>query len=199
MGIKVLGRFVAAAYLMGMVSISIAEEPKAPAEDPMMAAMMKAMTPGPEHATLAKSAGKWKIKNTSWMNPGAPPEVSESTAERKMILGGRYLEDFTQGTFGGMEFEGRGITGFDNVDKKYYSIWVDNFGTGIITMIGTCEEARKTCTFKGTYNNPVSGKPETMRLVETWADDDHYAMTFHSPGPDGKETVTMKMEGVRVP
>ncbi len=161
-------------------------------------AWAKAMTPGPEHARLAKSAGTWKMKVTAYMDPTAPPAVSESVSERRMILGGRYLEDVTHGKFMGMDFEGRGITGFDNVDRKYHGSWIDNFGTGVMPMVGTCDEATKTCTFTGEMNDPMTGKLTVMRMVETWIDNDHTVTSFYGKTPDGKEFVSMKMEATRV-
>lgn len=161
-------------------------------------AWAKAMTPGPEHAHLAKGAGTWKLKVTSFMDPSAPPMVSESTSERRMIMGGRYLEDVTTGDMMGMKFEGRGITGFDNVDRKYHGSWIDNFGTGVMPMTGTCDAAKRTCTFTGDMNDPLTGKLTTMRMVETMVDDDHSITQFYGKGPDGKEFMSMKIEGTRV-
>ena len=40
------------------------------------------------------------------------PMVESSTAEAKMILGGRYLEFTHTGSFGGMPFEGRAIEAY---------------------------------------------------------------------------------------
>lgn len=86
-----------------------------------------------------------------------------------------------------MEFEGRGITGFDNIDRKYHGVWVDNFGTGVMMMAGTCDDVKKVCTFIGELNDPMTGKPMTMRMVDTWTDDDHCVTDFFAPGPDGKD------------
>ncbi len=175
-----------------------AADDKQPDPKAAEAAWAKAMTPGPEHARLAKSAGKWKLKVTSYMDPSAPPMVSESTSERRMIMGGRYLEDVTTGDMMGMKFEGRGITGFDNVDRKYHGSWIDNFGTGVMPMTGTCDEAKHTCTFTGDMNDPMTGKLTTMRMTETFVDDDHTVTMFFGKGPDGKEFMSMKIEGTRV-
>src|SRR5205809_778246 len=60
---------------------------RSPQEQAMMEKYMKAATPGPEHQAMAKMAGKWNLKVTAWMAPGAPPQTSNGTAEFRSILG----------------------------------------------------------------------------------------------------------------
>ena len=49
-----------------------------PFSDEEMAAWKKASTPGLQHAELAKMAGKWNVKATSWMKPGSPTTLASS-------------------------------------------------------------------------------------------------------------------------
>src|SRR5881397_3504201 len=60
-----------------------------PEQQKMMEMYMKASTPGPEHARLAKASGSWDMVVTSWDDPGAPPHKDQGTAEISMMLGGR--------------------------------------------------------------------------------------------------------------
>jgi hypothetical protein len=170
-----------------------------PAMDPQMEAIIKAGTPGAAHARLAEGAGRWKMSVTSWPAPGAPPQVSMATATREMILGGRYLKETVIGDWGGMPFEGQGLLGYDNVDKSYYSTWIDNFSTGVMTQKGTCDAAHKRCEFKGTANDPVSGKQVNSRTVVLHPDPDHEVVEMYGPGPDGKEFKLMELKSERVP
>lgn len=164
--------------------------------DAAMEAMMKAATPGAEHARMAKYAGKWKTKVTSYMNPGQP-ETSESTSERTMIMGGRFMIEKVSGTFGGQPFEGMSITGFDNVDKKIHWTWADNFGTGMMHGVGTCDAGHKRCVSNTEMNDPMTGKVAKGRMVETYVDDNHYTFEMYGTGPDGKEMMMMKAEAAR--
>lgn len=136
--------------------------------NPDMAAMMQAWqaaaTPGAPQQELAEMAGTWKMHVKMWMEPGAEPEVSEATATRQMILGGRYLEEKVSGTTMGQPFEGRGLTGFDNVKGKYWSTWVDNMGTGVMTSVGEKEPSGRL-VFHGTYNDPMSKQPVKNKTV----------------------------------
>jgi len=56
--------------------------------------------------------------------PGTEPEVSTGTASRRMILGGRYLEETVHAMMMGEHFEGLGLTGYDNVTGSWWGTWV---------------------------------------------------------------------------
>src|SRR6185436_13298643 len=62
---------------------------------------MAVATPGTPHKGLAALEGTWTAKVKSWMKPGAPPMESEGTAEQKMVLEGRFLEQRFSGNFMG--------------------------------------------------------------------------------------------------
>jgi len=170
-----------------------------PEEQKMMDAMMKAGTPGKPHQELAKQAGSWDLAVKAWMKPGAPPQESKGTAERTMILGGRVLsEKVTGDPMGGMgPFEGFGLSGFDNVSGKYWGTWTDNMGTGVMMSTGTCSEKTSTCTFKGSYMDPMTKKAKQTRMVEHWDGADKAVVSFYESGKDGKEARTMEITYTR--
>ena len=167
------------------------EEPKpgAPAMDAaMQEAMMKAMTPGEPHKHLAKMAGDWTFTSKMWMAPGQPPMESSGTMHAETILGGRYLQAVWKGNMMGMDFEGHGTEGYDNLAKKYVSTWIDNMGTGIMYSTGTCDADGKKCESKGSMIDPMTGKESYMRSVVNWTDDNNFAMQMYGPdSSSGKE------------
>jgi hypothetical protein len=71
----------------------------------------------------------------------------------------------------GMPFEGMGIDAYDNLAKEFVSIWIDNFGTGIMVMKGKYDEASKTFTFRGESIDPMTGQLIKYRSVSKWVDD----------------------------
>jgi hypothetical protein len=157
------------------------------AEQAMMEKYMKAATPGPEHQKLAKLAGKWKLQLTSWFAPGAPPQKSEGTAEFNSILGGRYVTEEVHGSMGDQQpFEGRGLSGFDNVTRENWVVWVDSMSTGPMLMRGKCAVDEKKCTLKGRAPDPVAGKEVPYSDTTTMIDDDHFTFALYGPGPGGK-------------
>lgn len=98
---------------------------------------------------------------------------SKAVMENRMVLGGRYQQSSFKGTMNGMPFEGMGTTGYDNAKKMFVSTWVDNMGTGVITMEGNYDQGSKTLNLKGKCTDPSTGKDCDMREVMTMVDDKH--------------------------
>ena len=158
-----------------------------------MQAWMEYMTPGDMHNMLASFNGKWEGAITMWMGPDAPPETNTGTSENKMIFDGRYQESVYKGDFGGMPFEGRSITAYDNAKKMFLSTWIDNMGTGIMYMEGPWDEATKTMNLKGKMVDPMSaGKEIDVRETLQIIDENTQKMEmFHTK--NGKEFKAMEI------
>src|SRR5439155_15195063 len=77
-----------------------------------MQKFMDYMTPGAMHQMLAKSDGSWNEEITMWETPDAPPQKMTASVENKMILGGRYQESVSTGSFNNMPFEGHSLVGY---------------------------------------------------------------------------------------
>jgi hypothetical protein len=146
-----------------------------------MKAMMAAAAPGENQKMLAKSAGTWTAKVTMWMQPGTPPTVSTATATNEMIMGGRYLKSTNKGNMMNMPFEGIGYSGYDNVKKQFVNSWIDNMGTGIMTMTGQWDASTKSITYTGTMADPGSGKDVNFKEVWIFTDDNHQTMQMFYP------------------
>jgi hypothetical protein len=157
---------LATAALAGLSVVTTTAPAQEPDQEAMMAAYMKAATPGAEHEKLVATAGAYTTATRWWPAPGAPPEDATGSAERSTILGGRYVVEKYSGTMMGMPFEGMGITGYDNVEQKYVTIWVDNMSTGIFRMLGEADD-NGNLVFTGEYKDPVSGETKTMRSVSS--------------------------------
>jgi hypothetical protein len=176
--VKTLGLVVLAASAGVAGTIALAEpkdehakmpEMKLPAGWTMedMQACMMAGTPGREHQAMAKDAGVWKGKNKMWMGPDMPAVESESTSTVTMLMDGRFVKVDSDGMMPDMgPFKGLGLYGFDNVSKKFQGVWIDNWGTGIMTGEGEMSTDGTTMTWNYTYNCPVRKKPATLRQVE---------------------------------
>ncbi len=191
--------------LTGLAAATIAtgaDKPKAatkpaPDEKAQMEAMMRASTPGENHKKLEAFVGTFDAKVRLWDKPGAPPQESTGTSEGKMILGGRYVQEDFQGTFMGQPFAGTGLTGYDNVQKKFVSSWADTMGTGIMMSMGTADASGNTLDMSGSSPDPMSGKMMTLRQKMTIADNDHHTFEMWAPGPDGKSFKMMEIDYTR--
>jgi hypothetical protein len=161
------------------------QQQMSPQQQAEMEAMMKAMTPGPQHKMLDGMVGDWNAKVSMWMQPGAPPASSEGTSENRWILGGRYVEQKFNGSVMGQPFSGVGYTGYDNVKKQYWGTWIDSMSTSIMHSTGSTTDG-KAWTFTSTMADPLTGKDAPVEERINVVDADHHVWEMWSPGPDGK-------------
>lgn len=164
----------------------------------MMEAWQAYMTPGEKHQLLAKADGKWNEDVTFWLAPKAEAISSKSTAENRMIMGGRYQESLHYGDMMGMPFEGRSVTGYDNAAKKFVSSWIDNMGTSIMYMEGKWDEASKTIMFTGEMADPITGKNKKIRQNYTYVDDNTHMLEMFDTLPNGEEYKSMLIKLTRM-
>ena len=127
------------------------------------------------------------------MDPSQPMAEAKSTSVITSLMDGRYIQEESTGEMMGMPFHGLGVTGYDNVTKKFVSTWMDNMGTGIMMSEGTADAAGKVITFTGSMADPMTGKLKKYRMVTTVADDDHHVFEMYIKDPAGKEYKSMEI------
>jgi hypothetical protein len=166
------------------------------AQDEQMKKWMDYMTPGKEHLNMAKMNGDWNYTSQFWMDPNAPPQISEGTAACEMILGGRYMQMTVFGKMMGMDFKGISVTGFDNAKKVWVNSWIDNFGTGLMYMEGKFDDTSQKIVYTGKMVDPISGKDvdfkQTVKMI-----DDKNMETEMFDNSNGKEFKTMQINYVK--
>jgi hypothetical protein len=195
--------FALGAIVMSQVSTAEIKDAgkttKAPTPEEMMAIVAKYGTPGPQHKQLEQLVGTFDADVTMQMAPDSPPMTSKGKMENKMIMGGRFLHgDFT-GDFGGQEFKGSSVYGYNNFTKKYVSGWIDSMSTGIMMAEGDSADDGKTITVKCTFDCPITNDKKTVREVMKIVDADHYSYETYEPGAgaDGKDLKTMTIKYTR--
>lgn len=127
-------------------------------------------TPSDAHKLMAEEVGTWTCDMTFWYEPNGKPEKATSTANVKMVLGGRYQETDYKGTIMGAPFEGKGTISYNNASKEYTNTFIDNMGTGMMVSTGKFAEGAKTMELKGEVVNPVTGKKAPYREIYTIVD-----------------------------
>jgi hypothetical protein len=162
----------------------------------MMEVYTKLAAPGEQHKQLASLAGSWTTKTKEWMEPNKPPVESTGSAEMKMLLDGRFLQQELTGQMMGQPFSGIEITAYDNLLKRYVTSWMSTMGTGIFMMEGTASTDGKTITLKGQHAEPGGGY---MKHRAIWKIVDSNTQTFDMYGthPGGKEWKMMEMTYTR--
>jgi hypothetical protein len=161
------------------------------------AAYEKYAKPGPQHKLLASMAGSWTFTSKMWMAPGVAPQEWKGTAERKMIMGGRFLQEEVTGEFGGMPFHGLSTNGYDNAQRKYLGTWIDSMSTGVSTSVGTADASGKVITYqREEFDVMVMAKTKGRDILHI-LDTDHEKLEFYKALPDGKEYKMMEIEYTR--
>jgi len=177
-------------------NVLLAQEEGEEMDPAMMKAWQESMTPGPMHEMLASRVGTWKAEVTMWMDPSQPPTTSEATTVCESMLGGRYFKSTHSGMMMGMPFEGFEISGYDNVKKKFFNVWIDNMGTGMMVSEGTYDEATKTLTYTGQMTEPM-GTEMNVREVVKHTDNDHSTFEMYVD-MGGKEVKNMEIKYTRI-
>jgi hypothetical protein len=194
-------RFVMLSLLLAAVFGSSAlrgqeKKPDAPAFDSeAMKKMMEEYARVTEnHAGFKRLVGKWNTEMTCYM-PGSPTAATKGTATFRLLMGGRFMQQNFEGEIEGQKFQGTGITGYDNAQKKYVGIWIDNMGTGIMHMTGSYDEKTHTMTELGESIMPTG--PMKMKMVTRPVDDNKFVFTMYTLGPDGGEQKMMEITYTR--
>jgi hypothetical protein len=131
------------------------------------------------------------------MAPGQPPMTSKAV-ETNTLINGMYLISDFKGDFGGMPFQGHGISWWDPASKTYKGVWVDSMSPGPMTGASTYDAA--TRTIKGDMTGPdMTGTVQTMRSETTHRPDGTRVMTMYTTGPDGKDMQTMRITYTKRP
>jgi len=171
-------------------------KPAAPAgaDAAAMQSMMEAAAPGAHHKILDSMTGRFKYTNKFKMDPSQDWVTSDGMYEGNMCLGGRYLTYTVKGPMMGMDFEGMGCIGYDNLLQKYVSGWIDNMGTSLLRAEGTASADGKTITFEGEMLDPMTKKPAKYKNVYEIKSADEFTMRMVAPSPDGKMFECMVIE-----
>jgi hypothetical protein len=170
------------------------EKAGAPDQAEMMKRWQEYMTPGPEHEAFARMVGTWNVESKVWMNgPGTEPSITPGTAGYSLAMDGRYLVQKVSGTIMGMPTSGMGVTAFDNFKKKFVGTWIDNMGTGILTMEGTRDANGKSITMWGFMDDFTTGeKDKKVKYVLTFVNDDTHIFEIFDVQSYGEKQPMMR-------
>ncbi len=163
-----------------------------------MEMMEKLMKPGEFHEHLKDFVGVWSADAKMWMDPNAPPVISKGQATFKLIFDGRFLYGDFVAEFMGMPFKGINIMGYDNGKKEFFSIWLDNSNTGIISATGTYDPKEKKYHFHSETLDLATGQILEMREEAYFASKDEYVSVTYAKFKDGEEFKNMEMKYTRM-
>lgn len=160
-----------------------------------MAAMVAFMMPGDAHASLAMMDGDWDVSAKMWAPGSEEPMTMTYTTSAELILGGRYLVEEATGSFMGQDFEGLLMMGFNNGTQEYFSLWIDNFGTGMSLSKGKADRDGNV-NMMGMMEDWIAPAGRPLRSVMEVGEGEH---TLHmwSVLEDGTEAKSMELHYTR--
>jgi hypothetical protein len=129
-------------------------------QEEMMKKVEAAGTPGPAHKALQPLVGDWKAEVKCWMDPSAPPQVSQGTAKASWAFDGRFLQEDFRGQMMGKPFTGRTLLGFDNTKQTFNSVWLSDTQTSMFTSEGKGDSGNKVITLEGRTSCPATGRKD---------------------------------------
>jgi hypothetical protein len=163
---RLLSGVLCAVVLCGGPRLRAQEKGAGPGQDQMAERMKKwkeISTPGDEHKKLDAFVGTWDVETRMWMGrPGASPTTTKGSTTYAWTVGGRYLRQDFQGEMAGMPVEGQGFAGYDNFEKKYVGVWMDNTSTAIFGMEGTMNKEGTVLTMYGKMDEWMTGEVGKM-------------------------------------
>ncbi|HEX7343080.1 MAG TPA: DUF1579 domain-containing protein [bacterium] len=169
------------AALLAVVSIQAKEPQGSPEMEAMMKKWEEMATPGEAHKLLDQFVGNWDYTSKFWMEgPDKPPAESKGSCSVRWILGGRFIQDETTGEMLGKPFQGFGLTGYDNFNKKYVSFWTDNSSTAFYTSEGTYNPVDKILSFFGLMDDAaMDARDKPVLYLQRLINNDKHIMEIH--------------------
>ncbi len=175
---------------------ALAQEKQPSAEQQKaMEAYMKAGALNEHHEFLKKYTGGWDCQVKGWTAPGQPPTVSLGAFQGEMVLDGRFLLMNFKGEMFGQAFKGLQIVGYDNMQQKYVTLWIDNSSTFFFTTSGTRQGDVLSET--GFWPDPLTGNQAPVKAKTSWVGADEYVYEQFMVMPDNSEFKSMEMRCTR--
>ena len=173
-----------------VVSKAPGPDPIAPQSTDEWAALSE---PGASHRLLAPLEGNWTTEMKFWSQPGVGESSSQGKSSFKWIMGGRFLKEEVLGSVLEQTFQGLGLMGYDNAKRRFTTVWVDSFNTGIATAEGTYAADNQKFSFVGsTYDPLINGVKETKSEIDI-VNADQFVFRMFDTAPDGREFKSLEI------
>ena len=188
---------VLAVGLVVLAGLTRAEEAKTlPSPDVMLKALANAGKPGVEHQKLQPLVGDWNFTLKMWTDPSQPPAELKGTVERHWILGGRFVQETVRGECNGNAFEGLGLVGYDNGQKKFTTVRACGLCGTISNSFSTLDASGKTFTCATEECCPLTGQKVKGRDEVTIESNDKIVTNVFKT-VDGHEVKVMEIVSIR--
>lgn len=145
----------------------------------------KLATPGEHHQRLDPLAGKWKLDVKWRAAPSDKWAESRGAAEYQWILGRRFLQESFQYDMAGETLQWLGVYGYDNYQKQFTAVWVDNMGTNTEFATAQYDVNAKSLTFFGEQDDPPTGGKRKFKWIIIIETPDRLRFESYDQSPPG--------------
>ena len=192
-------RFVT--FILLIAIPAIAQEPQGPEPvAPNKDVLLKQLaTPGEHHKELDILAGNWKLGVKWRAAPDDKWSESQGSAEYQWILGRRFLQESLEYDMGDDSLEWLGVYGYDNYQRKFTAVWVDNMGTNTEFATAVGGPQRGGFIFEGQQDDPLTGGKRKFRWIITIVSKDRLRFDSFDESPTGKFFKNTEVTATRVP
>lgn len=144
---------------------------------------IKMMAPGEKHEVLAYFIGDWTLNVKMFMGgPGTEAAEYPGTATYSWTMGKRFVRQVINGEFMGQPYNSEGFMGYDNFQKHYVSVGIDNISTAVSTLSGVYDKQNKAFVMYGAMDEPMTGEvAKTVKYVMRIKDQNHFVGEMHDP------------------
>ena len=185
--------------------------PAPPQEPP---AWLRRGQPGEGHALLRALAGNWRVEKSLYIAIGSrerPATSRELVARRRLIAGGRYLQDITEGPIAGGAYYRMGLLGFSTMDRRYEWVTVDGTNANMMIYRGDALTSAQlasttpmigltgTFTDQGLVGEETAGRAVAMRTVIQVEGPDRHVIELHFTPPGRAEMLIDRSVYTRLP
>lgn len=167
------------------------QDPQDPVDqEALFAEMVRLGTPGPQHEKLQKLEGSWHLVMHHQMEPGGEAATAECDGTYEPMLGGRFLLWKQKGVMFEMPMEARMILGYDNLEQKYTSLWMDSWSTGMYFASGTADDDG-VITQHGVMKDAMTPKGRAYKTITKIVSNDQVDFEMWEADPSGALRKTM--------
>jgi hypothetical protein len=183
----------------------------------LIASVLVLLCPGAvaQMATKLRAlAGTWRVEKSLYIAVGTPERPATSrdlVARRRLIAGGRYLQDITEGPMAGGTYYRMGLLGYSTMDRRYELVTVD--GTNANMMIYRGEalavpppasampviDLTGAFTDQGLLGEETAGRSIAMRTVIRIEGPDRHVIELHFTPPGAAERLIDRSVYTRLP
>jgi hypothetical protein len=176
-----------------------AQHPKTVSMTPeeMAKAWEKAAIPTEQHRLLKDQVGSWNVVVKFWHDPSGQPDISKGVSRIMLEHNGKFLREDFKGNWMGHPFTGGGYTGYDTIQNKFFSTWIDSASPLLNTMHGKFVPESNTWIFNGEATCPVSGTTHKSEMISHKVDKNHFLVESYIINPDGSKAKTMELSYTR--